>query len=175
MPRRYPPTPFPLLSAGRKWGSRERCLGAQCSLKHREAVILNHDAARHVATKTSRAPLIAVAARSRCPPAGGGGAPGRRAVSAASWAAGRPAAPPPRIGRPAQGPFVAACRFIGIFDMRMVRGRWAGESSRCEDPAPTGGVAGHATARHVRPRRHQQEGVEGDDDAARRHKDHRSP
>ena len=44
-------------------------------------------------------PLIVVAARSRCPPAGGGGIPGRRAVSAAPGAAGQPADPPPRIGR----------------------------------------------------------------------------
>ena len=57
MPRRYPPTLFPLMSVGRKWGSRERCLGAQCSLKHREAVILNRDAARRVATKTTRADM----------------------------------------------------------------------------------------------------------------------
>ncbi len=30
--------------------------------------------------------------------------------------------------------------------------RWAGESSRCEDPAPTVGIAGHiATGHHLRP------------------------
>ena len=30
--------------------------------------------------------------------------------------------------------------------------RWAGESSRCEDPAPTVGIAGHiATGHHIRP------------------------
>ena len=31
-------------------------------------------------------------------------------------------------------------------------GRWAGESSRCEDPAPTVGIAGYiAAGHHLRP------------------------
>ena len=33
-----------------------------------------------------------------------------------------------------------------------MRGDWAGESLRCEDPAPTVGIAGHiATGHHIRP------------------------
>ena len=31
---------------------------------------------------------------------------------------------------------------LGGGDMRMVVSPWAGESSRCEDPAPTVGIAG---------------------------------
>ena len=64
-------------------------------------------------------------------------------------------------------------RFAGILGMRLWGlGRWAGESSRREDPAPTGGIAGSAlrgmppTGVYAHVGLHG-EGVEGDDDAAR--------
>ena len=59
--------------------------------------------------------------------------------------------------------------------MGMVAGRrWAGESSHCEDPAPTVGIAGRAlrgyiaVGHHLRPRGPNRNGVEVDNDAARR-------
>ena len=59
--------------------------------------------------------------------------------------------------------------------MGMVAGRrWAGESSHCEDPAPTVGIAGRAlrgyiaVGPHLRPRGPNRNGVEVDNDAARR-------
>ena len=77
-----------------------------------DAAFWERDAARHVATNAPRdpapatilaagliCPITVVAARSRCPPAGGGGTPEPRAACAAPWAAGRPADPPLRSGR----------------------------------------------------------------------------
>ena len=63
----------------------------------------------------------------------------------------------------------------GRHGMGMVAGRrWAGKSSRCEDPAPTVSIAGRAlrgyiaAGPHLRPRGPNRNGVEVDNDAARR-------
>ena len=130
------------------------------------------------------ASLIVVVARSRYRPAGGGGTPGPRAACAAPWAAGRPADPPPRSGRPALRVFVATwCAASRLKESHRaingdngrpfedgretrMRGDRAGESSRCEDPAPTVGMGGdsvatYASDHHLRPHGPQREGRMG--------------